>query len=221
MGAEDEEHGATPTARSRRVRRTACGREQTERDIDRSRTERTPREPGRRGAQHETLDPVGMPLREELGHRRAHRVSGDEHPPGSQNVEQRGEIVGAVGEPECLTRTDAAPVAAQIGSEHAKLDPEHLERAEPVESSSRPQAVDEQHGRRTRWSGDFPDEGPTPPGEFDPPPQRHRRTQLPVRPRQRLGNAVTDEQPDYVDRINPHRACPPYTSVACSRIRSG
>ena len=84
-----------------------------------------------------------MAPREQLGHRPAHRVAGDEHRTGCQHVEQRGEIVGAVGEPERLRRTDAAPVAAQIGSEHAKLRPERLERAKPVEAPTRPQTVDE------------------------------------------------------------------------------
>ena len=63
---------------------------------------------------------VGVAAPQQLRHRAAHRVADRDGRLDAELVEQRGAVVGAVGEPEAPPRRDAAAVAAQVGGD----DPE-------------------------------------------------------------------------------------------------
>ncbi len=105
-----------------------------------------------------------MPAVEQLGDRPAHRVASNQHRRHCHFLQQDGEIVGAIGEAERVTRPDPSRVAAQIRGEHAELLPERLEGTEPVQPPARYPAVDQEQGRRTGWPGDLAHERRAPTG---------------------------------------------------------
>ena len=143
-----------------------------------------------------------MPAVEQLGDRPAHRVAGNQHRSHCHFLQEGGEIVGAIGEPERVTRPDPTRVAAKVRGKHAELLPERLERTEPVQPPARHPTVDQEQGRRTGWPAHLADERRASPGERDTPPERNGRTQCAVRPGRRRGNAVTNKQLQHVERMH-------------------
>ena len=65
------------------------------------------------GAQHQPLDAVTMAPPEQLGDRATHRVAGGEEAVDLEDIGQRGDVVGAVGEPEARG-ADSPAVAAVV-----------------------------------------------------------------------------------------------------------
>ena len=119
------------------------------------------------GTEHETGDEIGALPREQLRDRAAHRVAGEHHRPGVQRVEQRGEVVGAVVEPEHGAGAHPATVAAEVGGEHPELAAEGLEHPAPVEAAAAHPAVEEDEGGRAGRPGQLAHEGGAAAGELD------------------------------------------------------
>ena len=82
------------------------------------------------------------------------------HRSDAEDPGQRGDVVGAVLEPEQLRDAEPAAVAAVIEGEHPEVLGEPLEGREPVEVGRRRPAVEQdEHGGAGR-AGDLADERP-------------------------------------------------------------
>ena len=102
---------------------------------------------GRRRAQHEPVDEVGVVAREQAGDRTAHRVADDEHAVDALGAHDGGGVLGAGAQAEGLRRAHPAAVAAVVEREdaEARLAQRSVHR-DPVEVGADHPAVQEQHG---------------------------------------------------------------------------
>ena len=109
------------------------------------------REGGGGGAQHQTLDPLGMAVPDELGDGPTHRVADRDDPVDPELVGQRHGVVGAVAQAEGTGGRDAATVAAMVEREHPEAAAQRLEAGEPVEvGGGRPTVQEYERGRPYR-----------------------------------------------------------------------
>ena len=93
-----------------------------------------------------------------------------------QLVEQRGGVVGAVGQAEPRPAPQAAGMAPLVEGDHPVVLAEGVEGLEPVEPGAGDPAVEEQERRRVgRRPGHVPHERDAAAGQLDPPPVRKRR----------------------------------------------
>ena len=90
-------------------------------DAEQDRLTRRATERATRRAQHETGDDVAVAPPEQLGDRPAHRVADGDHRADAEHVDERGDVVGAVGEAERLVRPQAAPVAAVVEGDDVEV----------------------------------------------------------------------------------------------------
>ena len=99
------------------------------------------------GAQHQAGQQRRVPPVQQLGDHAAHRVAHGDEPADAEDLRQRGDVVGAVLEPEPPAGADAVAVAAQVDGDHAEVPGERGEDRAPVEFGREGDPVDE-HERR-------------------------------------------------------------------------
>ena len=109
----------------------------------------------RRGGEHEATHDVRVAPPDELGDGATHRVPDDDRRTVDLGAEQLGDVVGAVLEPEPAPRADAGAVATVVEGEDAEVLTERVEARPEVEGGRRGPAVQEDHGRRARRTGDL------------------------------------------------------------------
>ena len=82
------------------------------------------------------------------------------------DLEQRGGVVGAVGQPEPSPGADATAVATVVDGDDPEVPAQRLERLEPVEAPGGHEPVQQDDGRRAGRARDLPDERGAPAGEL-------------------------------------------------------
>jgi len=83
--------------------------------------------------------------------------SDGDHPFDAELGDQRGRVVGAIGEPEASAQPDPAAMAAIVESDHPVVAAEGVEHRVQLSAAVSAQTVQEQHDRRSGRSGDFTD----------------------------------------------------------------
>ena len=95
-----------------------------------------------------------MATPQQLGDGAAHRVTEDDEPIESDRVGHRGDVVGAILEPERPTWSDAVAVAPVVERQHPEVLGERLVDPEEVEVGRGGPPVEEHQRRRAGRSGD-------------------------------------------------------------------
>ncbi len=104
-----------------------------------------------------------------------HRVADDDGLVDPEDVEGRDGVVGAVRQPNGPVGADPAAVATMVDRHHPEPLGERRVGGEPVRVGGHPEAVQEQHRRRTRLRSPEPDERGATPGELERPAREQPR----------------------------------------------
>ena len=84
-----------------------------------------------------------MPPAQQLGDHAAHGVTHGNKPADTEGLRQRGDVVGAILQPEPRAGVDPVAVAAQVGGNDTEMAPERYEDLSPVQLSRHRYPVDE------------------------------------------------------------------------------
>ena len=132
-------------------------------------------EPVGGGAQDEPGDPLAVAVPDELGDRAAHRVADDDGLVDPEHVEGGDGVVGAVGQPDRRVGADPAAVTAVVDGHHPVALGQRRVGREPVGVGGHPEAVEQEHRRRTGRRSLQPDEGRAPTGQLERPAREQPR----------------------------------------------